>query len=31
MLDFDGDGGYVNGWYLTTGSPAPWQPHVAHC
>lgn len=27
----DGDGGYVNDWYLTTGSPSQWQPHVAHC
>lgn len=31
MLDFDGDSGYVNDWYLTTGSAAQWQPHVPHC
>jgi hypothetical protein len=23
--------GYVNDWYLTTGSPSQWMPLVSHC
>lgn len=23
--------GYVNDWYLTTGSPSQWKPYVGHC
>ncbi|MDC2956649.1 hypothetical protein PO587_19440 [Streptomyces gilvifuscus] len=30
-LDFDSDSGYINDWYVTTGSPSQWQPHVPHC
>ncbi|WP_427168376.1 hypothetical protein ACQF4J_44535 [Streptomyces sp. C1-1] len=30
-LDFDSDGGYINDWYVTTGSPSQWKPHVPQC
>lgn len=30
-LDSDSDGGFINDWYVTTGSPSQWQPHVPQC
>ncbi|MEV1023200.1 hypothetical protein [Streptomyces sp. NPDC050264] len=30
-LDLDSDSGYINDWYVTTGSPSQWKPHVPQC
>jgi len=28
---FGSFGGFVNDWYVNTGSPATWKPRIAHC